>query len=173
MAYWTPHRIARLGYLAGLGASVDDILADDTVAARSVRSIRCAASRLGVPIGGGGLPIALSSDDRRRLDDAARARGITSGELALTVLRVVMRDDLIEAVIDDDGPLSLSATTWPPLICARSSSRPPATSVSVSIRVLQMPPGGPADEMPIGWPAAPGATCPSTFRHPLPSSGSR
>lgn len=37
-----------------------------------------------------------------RLDDAALARGTTSAELALTVLRVVMRDSLIAAVIDDD-----------------------------------------------------------------------
>ena len=81
-------RIARLGYLAGRGYSVVSIMADDTVGARSERAVRCAASRLGVPIGAtGGLPVALSSDDRRRLDDAARARGTTSADLALALLR--------------------------------------------------------------------------------------
>ena len=68
-------------------------MADDTIAARSERAVRVAASRWHVPIGGtGGLPIALSSDDRRRLDDAARARGTTSADLALTLLRMVVRD---------------------------------------------------------------------------------
>ena len=104
MARWTPERIARLGYLAGRGYSVVSIMADDTVGARSERAVRCAASRLGVPIGAtGGLPVALSLDDRRRLDDAARARGTTSADLALVLLRVVVRDGLIAAVIDDDN----------------------------------------------------------------------
>ncbi|SRR6266540_6985232 len=104
MSHWTLLRAARLGYLAGRGLSVDSIMADDTIAARSERAVRVAASRWHVPIGNTGLlPIALSADDRRRLDDAARARGITSGELALTVLRMVMRDNLVEAVIDDGG----------------------------------------------------------------------
>jgi hypothetical protein len=63
-----------------------------------------AASRWRVPIcGGGGFSVALSSDDRRRLDDAALARGTTSAELALTVLRMVVQHNLIKAVIDDGG----------------------------------------------------------------------
>ncbi len=103
MSHWTPERIARLGFLAGRGFTVTSIMADDTIAARSERAVRVAASRWHLPIGGtGGLQIALSSDDRRRLDEAARARGTTSTELALTVLRMVMRDGLIAAVIDDD-----------------------------------------------------------------------
>ena len=77
-------------------------MADDTIAARSERAVRVASSRWHLPIGGtGGLPIALSSDDRHRLDDAARARGTTSTELALVLLRVVLQQDLIKAVIDD------------------------------------------------------------------------
>lgn len=35
---------------------------------------------------------------------AARAHGTTSAELALTVLRIVVRDNLGEAVIDDGDP---------------------------------------------------------------------
>ena len=101
MSHWTLLRAARLGYLAGRGLSVNSIMADDTIAARSERAVRVAASRWHVPIGTGGLPVALSSDDRRRLDDAARARGTTSADLALTLLRMVVQQDLIKAVIDD------------------------------------------------------------------------
>ena len=77
-------------------------MADDTIAARSERAVRVAASRWHLPIGGVGLlPVALSLDDRHRLDDAARARGTTSADLALVLLRVVLQQDLIKAVIDD------------------------------------------------------------------------
>jgi hypothetical protein len=103
MSHWTPERIARLGFMAGRGFSVASIMADDTIAARSERAVRVAASRWRVPIGGGdGLPLALSLDDRRRLEAAARARGTTSTELAVVLLRVVVQQDLIRAVIDDD-----------------------------------------------------------------------
>ena len=66
MAHWTPQRAARLGYLAGRGLSIDSIMADDTIAARSERAVRVVASRWRVPIGGGGgFSVALSSDDRQ------------------------------------------------------------------------------------------------------------
>jgi hypothetical protein len=104
MSHWTPQRIARLGFMAGRGFSLTSIMADDTIAARSERAVRVAASRWHLPIGGVGLlPVALSLDDRHRLDDAARARGTTSAELALALLRVVVQQDLIKAVIDDGG----------------------------------------------------------------------
>jgi hypothetical protein len=102
MARWTPNRIARLGYLAGRGLSAEAILADVTLAAHSERAVRTAASKWHVPLGGPGtLALALSSVDQRRLDRAAQARGTTSAELALALLRIVMRDNLIKAVIDD------------------------------------------------------------------------
>ena len=52
-ARWTLIRAARLGYLAGRGLSVTSIMADDTIAARSERAVRVAASRWRLPIGGG------------------------------------------------------------------------------------------------------------------------
>ena len=69
MARWTPDRIARLGFLAGCGFTVASIMSDGLVAARSKRAVRTDASRWHVPIGGdGGLPVALSRADQRRLD---------------------------------------------------------------------------------------------------------
>ena len=50
MSHWTLLRAARLGYLAGRGLSVNSIMADDTIAARSERAVRVAASRWHVPM---------------------------------------------------------------------------------------------------------------------------
>ena len=105
MARWTPDRVARLGFLAGCGFTVASIMSDGLVAARSKRAVRTDASRWHVPIGGdGGLPVALSPPISAGSTPAARAHGTTSAELALTVLRIVVRDNLSEAVIDDGDP---------------------------------------------------------------------
>ena len=53
MSHWTLLRAARLGYLAGRGLSVNSIMADDTIAARSERAVRVRR-------------IALAPADRRR-----------------------------------------------------------------------------------------------------------
>jgi hypothetical protein len=47
------------------------------------------------------LALPLAPADRRRLDDAARARGIPTATLALRVLQMVARDNLADAVLDD------------------------------------------------------------------------
>jgi hypothetical protein len=47
--------------------------------------------------------IALPADVVRQLDGPARARRTTVEALALAVLRVVARDRLVDAVMDDDG----------------------------------------------------------------------
>jgi hypothetical protein len=44
MSHWNLKRAARLGYLAGGGLSVESIMADHVIAARSERAVRCAAS---------------------------------------------------------------------------------------------------------------------------------
>jgi hypothetical protein len=43
MSHWNLKRAARLGYLAGRGLSVESIMADHVIAARSERAVRCAA----------------------------------------------------------------------------------------------------------------------------------
>ena len=48
MSHWNLKRAARLGYLAKRGLSVESIMADHVIAARSERAVRCAASRWGL-----------------------------------------------------------------------------------------------------------------------------
>jgi hypothetical protein len=45
MSHWNLKRAARFGYLAGRSLSIGSIIADDVIAARSERAVRCAASR--------------------------------------------------------------------------------------------------------------------------------
>jgi len=76
---WTLQRAARLGYLAGRGLSLPSIMADDVIAARSQRSVRVAATRLGVPIGRAQpLALVLPGDASQALDAAAASRGMSS-----------------------------------------------------------------------------------------------
>ena len=39
MSHWNHKRAARLGYLAGRGLSVESIMSDDVIAARSERAV--------------------------------------------------------------------------------------------------------------------------------------
>jgi hypothetical protein len=48
MSHWNLKRAARPGYLAGRGLSVESVIADHVIAARSERAVRCAASRWGL-----------------------------------------------------------------------------------------------------------------------------
>jgi hypothetical protein len=102
MTRWNLKRAARFGYLAGRGLSIESIMADDVITAKSERAVRCAASRLGVPIGGNGLlAVALSATDRRQLTGAAHERGMTIEALVTALLRQVAHDSLVDAVLDD------------------------------------------------------------------------
>ncbi len=85
------------------GASVDDILRDQLIAAHSALAVRKLASRLGVSLREADdlLTLPLSHDDRRQLAAAARRRNTTPAGLVCTVLRTVLHDDLLNAVLDD------------------------------------------------------------------------
>jgi hypothetical protein len=77
---------------------------DTEIGARSERAIRCAASRWRVPLGADApFAIALTADDREALQGAADDRGVPATTLAATILRLVCRDGLLSAVLDDDG----------------------------------------------------------------------
>jgi hypothetical protein len=65
MSHWNLKRAARLGYLAGGGLSLESIMADHVIAARSERAVRCAASRWGLALGiGSPFSILLPLEDR-------------------------------------------------------------------------------------------------------------
>jgi hypothetical protein len=99
---WTARRAARFGYLAGRGLSADAIGSDPGVAAVSRVAVRHVATRWGIPLGSSPTgTIALRTDVVRQLDGPARERRTTVEALALAVLRVVARDRLVDAVIDD------------------------------------------------------------------------
>jgi hypothetical protein len=51
MSRWKRKRAARFGYLAGRGLSIESIMADDEIAARSERAVRCACACSKLQIG--------------------------------------------------------------------------------------------------------------------------
>jgi hypothetical protein len=107
---WTPRRVARLGYLAGRGLSLESIMADDALAARSESSVRHAASRWGVPLGQGTpFTLLLGADDRVRLAEEAAERGMDARMLATRIVETVMREKLIEAVLGGETMPSVCA----------------------------------------------------------------
>jgi hypothetical protein len=101
--HWTPRRAARFGYLAGRGVSAEAIVSDLAIAAVSRKAVRHVATRWGIPLTHGARTITLSADVVRQLEGPARARRTTVQALALAVVRVVARDRLVDAVLDDRG----------------------------------------------------------------------
>ena len=72
MSHWNLKHAARLRYLAGRGLSVESIMANHVIAARSERAVRCAASRWGLALGiGSPFTILLSLEDRLALECVA------------------------------------------------------------------------------------------------------
>ena len=82
--------------------SVESIMADHVIAARSERAVRCAASRWGLALGiGSPFTILLPLEDRLALEFTAELRGMSTNALALAIVRTVVREQLIDAVLDD------------------------------------------------------------------------
>ncbi len=86
MRRWTPARVARLGYLAGRGASMRSVLDDAAVGAGSERALRVAATRWGIVFGQGTLAIAIAAADHQALEHAAALRGMSVSDLASTIM---------------------------------------------------------------------------------------
>jgi hypothetical protein len=102
MSHWNLKRAARLGYLAGRGLSVESIMADHVIATRSERAVRCADSRWGLALGiSSPFTILLPLEDRLALECTAELRGMSTNALALAIVRTVVREQLIDAVLDD------------------------------------------------------------------------
>jgi hypothetical protein len=81
--------------------SVESIMADHVIAARSERAVHCAASRWGLALGiGSPFTILLPLEDRLALECTAELRCMSTNALALAIVRTVVREQLIDAVLD-------------------------------------------------------------------------
>jgi hypothetical protein len=100
---WTYQRAARLGYLAGRGLSIESIMADELLAAYSEFSVRKRASNWRIPLGRGvPFTLVIAGDDRERLYDQAARLNTSARELAAAIVRNVLRDHMVDAVIDGE-----------------------------------------------------------------------
>ena len=121
---WTPKRAARLGWLAGRGASLRSVLQDAEIGAVTARSLRQAATRWHIEFGRGArgrlrhhaanhgpqdagrgnspLAIPIPPGDQEILEQAAAARGLSVASFAADLLHVIASQRLIRAVMDDD-----------------------------------------------------------------------
>lgn len=99
---WTRDRVARLGFLIGLGLDAEGI-AHDPVIHSSPGNVRRQANRFGLAL--------REAEDRRlspeicdRLDTAARRRGLSREELIRTLVLVAGSDpSLLDNILDDDA----------------------------------------------------------------------
>ncbi len=99
---WTRDRVARLGFLVGLGLDVEGI-AHDPVIDSSPGNVRRQVNRFGLAL--------REAEDRRlspeicdRLDVAARRRGLSREELIRTLVLVAASDpSLLDNILDDDA----------------------------------------------------------------------
>jgi hypothetical protein len=97
---WSGDRLARLGFLVGLGWSSKTIAADPVIASTPA-NVRAQARRLGLTLRAGQgpkLPFAV----RSRLEIAAARRGLTPEALLhLLLLNAGSDDALIDNILDD------------------------------------------------------------------------
>ena len=102
---WTPKRAARLGWLAGRGVSMESVLRDRRVGAKSEQSLRHVATRWGLHFGSDAPPplsIPLPPGDQEILEQAAAVRGLSTASFAATLIHTIASERLFNAVLDDD-----------------------------------------------------------------------
>ena len=102
---WTPKRAARLGWLAGRGASIESVLRDRLIGAESRQSLRHVATRWGLRFGRAEAPmlsIPIPPADQEILEQAAAARGLSTASFAATLIHTIARERLYNAILDDD-----------------------------------------------------------------------
>jgi hypothetical protein len=95
-----------LGWLAARGASLDDIRADRWIGGnRTPQAIHRAAVRWRVPLGepmADVLAVHIPSRDREALEQAAANRGLSAAPFTATLIHTIAREQLFNAVLDDD-----------------------------------------------------------------------
>ena len=99
---WTRDRIARLGFLVGLGLDAEGIAHDPSVDT-TPGNVRRQANRFGLtlrdPVGR-----RIPADICNRLDEAARRRGLSRETLIRTLVLVAGADtSLLNNILDDDA----------------------------------------------------------------------
>jgi hypothetical protein len=109
MHRWTPARAARLGFLAGKGASIDVVRADPMFRSRSEQSLAHASTRWHISFGSGGAPpkadalaVHVSERDLEILEAAAHERGLSVASFTATMIHIAAAERLLGAIMDDE-----------------------------------------------------------------------
>lgn len=100
---WTCRRIARLGFLIGLGWSAKRV-AEDSIIATDPNNVHQRAKEFGLSFREAQtLSLDLSPEAHRRFGDAAERRGLSRDGFACLLLRVIAEHPyLAENILDDD-----------------------------------------------------------------------
>jgi hypothetical protein len=111
---WERARVARLGFLAGRGLSLDAIAADLGVSPQSLRYVmtRWDIETAQPPTMPGRIIDNLPTHERLAIESAAAMRDQTGNALALRLLSVIVSDHLIDSILDDE-PIIGRAAQWP------------------------------------------------------------
>jgi hypothetical protein len=103
---WTEHRLIRLATMAATGHTARQIQA--AVGAPSIKAVYNAVRRYGIelgpkPFGGPILSIEVGDEHLPLLEAEARERAMEPGALAGQILRAVLGDGIVAAVLDSAG----------------------------------------------------------------------
>jgi hypothetical protein len=110
---WSARRAARIGYLAGRGCSVEQVIADLKVDI-SLHAMRMLEKTWHIAFGlGSPFALLIAPDDLERLESAAELRGMTPATLAREILKRALRDNLVDAIIDERDAANGGASDAP------------------------------------------------------------
>ena len=105
MNQWPPRRAAWFGFRLGRGASLESVLRDRQIGARSEQQVRGCATRWGLSFGDDSksptLSIPLPPADQEILEAAAAYRGLSAASFAASLIHIIARERLFNAVLDD------------------------------------------------------------------------
>jgi hypothetical protein len=98
---WTGERIARLGFLLGLGWDAKRI-ADDPIISSTPNNVHRQAQRFGLAFRAAALSLRLPAEAAGRFDAAAAKRGLTrEAMIKLLLLEVASEPHPIDNILDD------------------------------------------------------------------------
>jgi hypothetical protein len=102
---WTGERIARLGFLIGLGWDAKRV-AEDPIIASTPNNVHRQAQRFGLSFRSASTAISLQSspETTRYFEQSAFIRGVSYDALIQRLLREIASDPpLLDNILDDDG----------------------------------------------------------------------